>query len=104
MPVHSRMHGSAVIFYLHGFASSPRSSKAAFLGAKLHELGLELHTPDFNAPDFSTLTISRMVEQVGTAIDAGPAGPVTLIGSSLGAFVAVQTALKRPNRIDQLIL
>jgi pimeloyl-ACP methyl ester carboxylesterase len=93
-----------VIFYLHGFASSARSSKAAFFASKLRELGLELRTPDFNEPDFSTLTISRMVEGVVAEIDAEPGEPVTLIGSSLGGFVAVQTALKRPDRTARLIL
>ncbi len=91
------------IFYLHGFASSARSSKATFFAGKLRELGVELHTPDFNEPDFSTLTISRMVEQVGRAIEK-LSGPITLIGSSLGAFVAVQVALKYPDRVDRLVL
>ena len=90
-------------FYLHGFASSARSSKATYFAGKLRELGIELHTPDLNAPDFSTLTISRMVEQVGKAIEA-VSGPVVLIGSSLGAFVAVQVALKFPDRIGRLVL
>ncbi|MGH9370668.1 MAG: alpha/beta hydrolase [Vicinamibacterales bacterium] len=92
------------LFYLHGFASSARSSKAGFLGGKLSAYGIELHTPDFNQPDFSTLTITRMVAQTGEAIDALPPGPVVLIGSSLGAFVAVQVALARPAQIQRLVL
>lgn len=92
------------LFYLHGFASSARSSKAAFLAGRLRERGLELHAPDFNEPDFSTLTITRMIGQVAQAVDALPEGPVVLIGSSLGAFVAVQSALARPKRIDRLVL
>ena len=91
------------IFYLHGFASSARSSKAAFFAGKLRERGIELHTPDFNEPDFSTLTISRMVGQVGKAIEELSA-PVVLIGSSLGAFVAVQVALKHPARVERMVL
>jgi pimeloyl-ACP methyl ester carboxylesterase len=82
------------VFYLHGFASSARSTKAAFFTSKLRDLGIPLHTPDFNEPDFSTLTITRMIEQSTAAIDALPDGPVVLIGSSLGAFVAVQAALR----------
>ena len=93
-----------MILYLHGFASSVRSTKAAFFASKLAELGIELHTPDFNHPDFSTLTIGRMIGQVTPAIDAVPGEPVTLIGSSLGGFVAVQTALQRPDRVARLIL
>ena len=82
------------VFYLHGFASSARSTKAAFFAAKLRARGITLHTPDFNEPDFSTLTITRMIAQTIAAIESLPAGPVALIGSSLGGFVAVQTALR----------
>ena len=92
------------ILYLHGFASSARSSKAAFFATKLREHGIELLTPDLNEPDFSTLTITRMVERTTGTIEALPDGPVVLIGSSLGAFVAVQTALRSPGRVDRLIL
>ena len=92
------------ILYLHGFASSARSSKAAFFGRQLRQHGIELLTPDLNEPDFSTLTITRMVERTAGTIDALPDGPVVLIGSSLGAFVAVQTALGSPGRVDRLIL
>ena len=84
---------------------TPKSTKAAYFESKLRAHGLVLHTPDFNDPDFSTLTITRMVDQVVAGIDALPAGsPVVLIGSSLGAFVAVQTALKRPDRVSSMIL
>jgi hypothetical protein len=93
-------------FYLHGFASSAQSSKAAMFRAKLAAHGVPLHTPDFNEPDFSTLTITRMIRQVVDAIEALGASdePVALIGSSLGGFVAVQTALAMPGRIDRLVL
>lgn len=92
------------VFYLHGFASSSRSSKAAFFGAKLAERGATLHAPDFNEPNFSTLTITRMVEQTLASIGALAPGPVALIGSSLGAFVAVQVALRRSTAEDRLVL
>ena len=91
------------IFYLHGFASSARSSKATFFASKLREDGIELETPDLNEPDFSTLTISRMLDQVGRALESSPE-PAVLIGSSLGGFVAVQTALKHPDRVARLVL
>lgn len=80
------------IFYLHGFASSAQSSKARFFADRLATHGIVLHCPDFNEPDFSTLTISRMIGQVVDRIESRPPGAVVLIGSSLGAFVAVQVA------------
>jgi len=92
------------VFYLHGFASSSASSKAGFFASRLAEHGLELHTPDFNEPDFSTLTITRMIRQVCAQVDARREDPAVLIGSSLGAFVAVQSALQRPGHVARLIL
>lgn len=80
------------VFYLHGFASSPKSSKAAFLAERLLSCGRTLHCPDFNLPDFSSLTTTRMIGQVQKAIDRLPPAPVALIGSSLGAFVALHVA------------
>ena len=91
------------VFYLHGFASSAQSSKAAFLAAKLAALNVPFEAPDLNEPDFSTLTITRMVAQIVDAIDAGT-DPVALIGSSLGGFVGVQVALQRPAAVARLVL
>lgn len=80
------------VFYLHGFASSPDSTKAAFLAERLGPYGVALHTPDLNAPDFATLTPTRMIAQVREALAAVRPAPVALVGSSLGAFVAWHVA------------
>jgi hypothetical protein len=95
------------LFYLHGFASSAQSTKAAFLAQRLASLGLPLHVPDFNEPAFETLTTSRMVGQVRAAIAALPDAPVALIGSSLGAFVAWHVAAQAQAAgapVDRLVL
>jgi pimeloyl-ACP methyl ester carboxylesterase len=92
------------VLYLHGFASSARSSKAAFFRSCLATQGVALHTPDFNEPDFSTLTITRMIAQVGETLDELPAAPAVLIGSSLGGFVAVHAADRWPERVERMIL
>ena len=52
------------VVYLHGFASSPASSKAVFLERQFAESGIPFYCPNLNEPDFSTLTTSRMVDQV----------------------------------------
>jgi len=90
--------------YLHGFASSAHSSKAMYFREHLTARGITLHTPDFNEPDFQSLTISRMLAQVRDTIDTLDDGPVALIGSSLGAFVAVHAAVRHPQRVDRLVL
>jgi pimeloyl-ACP methyl ester carboxylesterase len=92
------------VFFLHGFASSAKSTKAAYFGERLQSHGIPFHCPDFNEPDFSTLTLTRMLDHLANAIVAVPAGPVVLIGSSLGAVVAIHTAARMTDRIDRLIL
>jgi len=76
-------------FYLHGFASSPDAAKGRFFADRLAALGLSLQLPDLNAGDFSHLTLTRMIEVVRCAVAAAPSGPVYLIGSSMGARVAL---------------
>lgn len=93
------------VIYLHGFASSPASSKAQRFARELAARGVGFACPDLNEPDFETLTITRMLDQVDRALQTGPDGPVALIGSSLGAFVAVHAAARAANaRVSCLIL
>ena len=98
------------LLYLHGFASSPQSSKARFLAGRLAPHGLTLHCPDLNEPDFSTLTITRMIGQVADHLRGLAPAPAVLIGSSLGAFVALHLAERiaagevSTQRIERLIL
>jgi pimeloyl-ACP methyl ester carboxylesterase len=91
------------VFYLHGFASGAASTKARWLAERFAPHGVELLCPDFNLPDFSTLTVSRMIADVERWLDAMPDERVAAFGSSLGALVAYHAAATNP-RIDRLIL
>jgi uncharacterized protein len=94
----------AHIFYLHGFASSARSTKGTYLAERLAERGLTLQCPDFNQPDFATLTVTRMLEQLDEALEAIAPDGAALIGSSLGGTLAILAAARRPAQIDRLVL
>jgi pimeloyl-ACP methyl ester carboxylesterase len=95
----------AHVIYLHGFASSPASSKAVRYGQELNRRQISYACPDLNQPAFKTLTVSRMLEQTRAAIAAAPSGPVALVGSSLGGFVAVHAAAAdQGRRVDRLVL
>ena len=88
--------------YLHGFASSPQSTKARYMQQKFKQLGLTLHTPDLNLTDFSTVTLSEQLDYLNrTYLNNNQ--PLVVIGSSLGGFLAVQLAAQNP-LVQKLVL
>ena len=91
------------VIYLHGFASSSKSTKAGYFADRLHEHGVAMHCPDFNQPDFRTMTLTRMVDRLGAELRR-TTGPSTLIGSSLGGTLAVLGAATFAARVDRLVL
>jgi hypothetical protein len=92
------------VFYLHGFASSPKSTKVGYFSERLREHGIDMRCPDFNQPDFSTLTITRMLEQLGVELARLDGAPVTLLGSSLGGTLAILAAGRCAAQVDRLVL
>src|SRR5688572_15085087 len=84
-----------VVIYLHGFASSPESSKATFFAERFAAKHINFLCPDLNQPVFSTLTVSRMLRQLEKRISSLPPGEIVLMGSSLGGFVAVEAAARQ---------
>jgi pimeloyl-ACP methyl ester carboxylesterase len=92
------------VYYLHGFASGAKSTKAGYFAGRLQERGVRLTSPDFNEPDFTTLTLTRMIDQLGAELARGGPEPVALIGSSLGGTLAVLAAERFPTKIDRVVL
>lgn len=88
--------------YLHGFASSPSSTKAMYLRDRFAELGINLKTPDLNQGDFSQLSITRQIQQIAAEFPVN-SEPVTLIGSSLGGLTAAWLAEKH-SQVQRLVL
>ena len=92
------------VFFLHGFASSSRSTKAGYFGQKLASLNVAFRCPDFNEPDFTSLTMTRMLRQLGDELNQAADAPAALIGSSLGGTLAILAAARFADRIDRLVL
>lgn len=78
------------VLYFHGFASSPASAKITSLRPLLEPHGIELDTPDMNVPSFAELDWNAMVDFA--LAHARADAPAVLVGSSLGALLALEVA------------
>jgi uncharacterized protein len=88
------------IIYLHGFASGPSSSKARFFQSRFAQLGIGLEIPDLSEGNFERLTISGQLAVIERVV-AGD--PVSLIGSSMGGYLATLYAARHPE-VEKLVL
>lgn len=88
--------------YLHGFASSPRSTKATDLRDRFAKLNIPLTIPDLNQNDFTHLTLTRQIHQVEALFPPSPT-PVTVIGSSFGGLTAAWLGERHP-QVQRLVL
>ncbi len=78
------------VLYFHGFASSPVSAKITSLRPLLEPHGIVLDTPDLNVPSFAELDWNAMIARALEHAHANP--PAALVGSSLGALLALEVA------------
>ena len=88
------------ILYLHGFASGPSSTKARYFRGLLERAGAQVEVPDLAAGDFENLTITGQLDVIARAA-AGE--PVSLMGSSMGGYLAALYAARHPE-VQRLVL
>lgn len=88
--------------YLHGFASSPQSSKAQYLRDRFAAQNLQLKVLDLNQGGFTSLTLTRQIKQTIAAFPDSNT-PVTLIGSSFGALTSAWVA-QQQHQVNNLVL
>jgi pimeloyl-ACP methyl ester carboxylesterase len=86
--------------YLHGFASSPDSRKARFFEERFRELGIGLEVPDLAQGNFRNLTLTA---QLNVIAQLSRDEPVSLIGSSMGGYLAALYAARHPE-VERLVL
>lgn len=77
-----------MIIYIHGFNSSPASTKARQLGERLQSLGL---AAQYACPALSHRP-SVAIAQLDALMRPVPAARITLVGSSLGGYYATWLA------------
>jgi pimeloyl-ACP methyl ester carboxylesterase len=89
------------VVYLHGFASSPHSSKAQFFARKFAAGGVSMEIPRLDEGRFEELTISGQLRVIERAVGDEPS---ILIGSSLGGYLAALYASRHVGQIEKLVL
>lgn len=94
------------VLFLHGFASSGRSTKAGYLRDRCEALPqIYFHSLDFNPSrtDFEYLTVTGMINRVRQFTIDRAFDRIEIIGSSLGALVGLHFAY-RYKTVSRLLL
>ena len=79
-----------MVLYLHGFASSPAGRKVKLLRERMEPADYRIAVPDLNVPSFEQLDFEAMVEAALRQTAVSP--PDVIVGSSLGALVALEVS------------
>lgn len=94
--------------YLPGYASDMTGTKARFVAGACEQRGQAYACLDYSGVGrspgaFGDGTISRWVEDTLAVIDQATAGPLLLIGSSMGGWIGLHCALRRKDRVKAFI-
>lgn len=96
------------IVFLHGFRSDMESGKASYLAASAEAQGHAMLRLDYSGHGvsgggFEEGSIGLWTEDALAVIDAETAGPLILVGSSMGGWIGLNLALRRPDRVAAFI-
>ena len=101
--------GAPAFVWLSGFKSDMSGGKAMAVEAWAKDTGHGALLFDYSGHglsegDFAEGTISAWRADALAAIDAQTEGPLVLVGSSMGGWMALLAALARPERVKGLVL
>jgi pimeloyl-ACP methyl ester carboxylesterase len=96
------------VVFLPGFRSDMTGDKATALAAFCAARGQAMLRLDYSGHGssggrFEDGTIGRWTDDALTVIDRQSEGPLVLVGSSMGGWIALHVALARPQRIAALL-
>ena len=101
--------GSApILMFLPGYASDMDGTKALALDAFAESRGLAMLRFDYSGTGssggrFEDCTLGGWLEEALHMLDSLTQGPVVLVGSSMGGWIALLMAMHRPKRIAALV-
>lgn len=96
------------LMFLPGYASDMEGNKAVAMDAFAERRGLGLLRFDYSGTGsssgrFQDGTLELWLEESLAALERLTEGPVILVGSSMGGWLALHLALLRPDRVQALI-
>jgi pimeloyl-ACP methyl ester carboxylesterase len=96
------------LVFLPGYASDMEGAKALALDAFAESRGLAMLRFDYSgtgssAGQFEDGTLALWLEEALAAVDQLTRGPLVLVGSSMGGWIALHMALLRPDRVRALV-
>ncbi len=96
------------LVFLGGYASDMTGTKALALEAHARSRGLACLRLDYqghgrSSGDFADGTIGLWLSDALAVIDAKTTGPQVLVGSSMGGWIMLLAALRRPDRVAGLV-
>jgi pimeloyl-ACP methyl ester carboxylesterase len=99
---------SPTLLFLPGYASDMEGAKALALDAFAERHGLAMLRHDYSgtgssAGEFEAGTLELWLEESLAVLDGLTEGPVIVVGSSMGGWIALHLALLRPQRVAALV-
>jgi pimeloyl-ACP methyl ester carboxylesterase len=96
------------IVFLPGYASDMDGAKAGGLDEFAAEYGFAMLRLDYSGTgssegEFEAGTLKRWVDEACLVVEQLANGPVVLVGSSMGGWVALHLALRRPDQIAAIV-
>src|SRR5215213_240552 len=100
--------GAPTLVFFPGYASDMDGAKALAVGGLAERRGLGALRFDYSGTgsssgNFEDGTLARWLEESLAAIDRLSEGPLILVGSSMGGWIALHVARQRPGRVRGLV-
>ncbi len=96
------------LLFLPGYASDMDGAKAVAIDDFAERRGLAMLRFDYSGTgssggDFADGTLERWIAEAMAMIDQLTEGPLLVVGSSMGGWIALHVALRRPERVQALV-
>ena len=103
-----RAGAGPTLLFLPGYASDMDGEKATAIDAFAQRHGLAMVRFDYSGTgssdgNFEDGTLRHWLDETLAVVDQLTQGPIILIGSSMGGWLALQAAARRPERIEALV-